>query len=465
MPFIKEIKMNSKITSLSILAFWSFLICIILITPCDIFSLPMIEATSDKIAKIEQLMSRIRENGQLSGTILVTVNGEVIYKSAIGYANIEWKIPNTLDTKFRIASATKPFTVMLILQLVEEGKLKLDGKLTDYLPEFPKEKGRDITIHQLLTHRSGIIGESKIPDLDDVERLYFTKDELLKYISEWELSYKPGTRSEYSNFGYALLGMIIEKVSGKSYAQLLQEKICEPAGMKNTIPDVNVPVINNRASGYNYNHLTGPQNSTYLDMSFVFSYGHLLSTVEDLYLWDKALYTEKLLSEKSKELFFNRYGWLYFRYPYGKNNKKVLCSNLDGSINGFASHIQRIEKDKIFIAFLRNMKEQNNQIVIKWESYIASRILAILYDEEYDMPRMSAAYSVFRVMLDSGIQAAIEKYHDLYTNHKDSYYFEDSKFDTLANKFDEIDEYEKAMAMRKLISKDLFSIPSSLPVT
>lgn len=453
--------MSRKITSFSILVFWSSLVCIILITPCDVFSLPKIEVTSDKIAKIEQVMNRIYENGQFSGTILVAVNGEVIYKNANGYANVEWKIPNTLGTKFRIASATKPFTAMLILQLVEDGKLKLDGKLTDYLPGFPKEKGKDITIHQLLTHTSGIIGESKIPDLEDVERLHYTKDELLKYISEWELSYKPGTRSEYSNFGYTLLGLIIEKISGKPYAQLLQEKICNPAGMKNTVPDVNVPVINNRASGYDYNYFTGSQNSTYLDMSFVFSYGHLLSTVEDLYLWDKALYTEKLLSEKSKELFFNGYGWRYFRYPYGKNNKRVLCSNLDGSINGFGSHIQRVERDKIFITILRNMKERNNQIVIKWPSYMASRILAILYDEEYNMPKMSAAYSVFRVILDSGIQAAIEKYHDLYTNHKDSYYFEESEFDTLANKFNEIDEDEKAVTMRKFIGRSDFS-PNSL---
>jgi len=295
--------MNYKFKHIPISMFLIFSIGLTLLTACDILSQPNVEITPEKIQEIEQVMNQICENGQISGAILVAINGEIIYKQALGYANWEWQVPNTTDTKFRIASATKPFTVMLILQLVEEGKLKLDGKLIDYLPEFPREKGENITIHQLLTHTSGIIGESKIPNLLDVERLYYTREKLLNYITKWELSYQPGTGREYSNFGYALLGMIIEKVSGKSYGQLLQEKICQPAGMKNTLPDVNVPLINKRASGYDYDYFTGQQNSTHINMSFVFSYGHLLSTVEDLYLWDKALYTEKLLSNKSKNFF------------------------------------------------------------------------------------------------------------------------------------------------------------------
>ncbi len=110
--------------------------------------------TRETAKEIDEIVSTIYENGQFSGAVLIAVNGEIIYNNAFGYANIEDHILNTPDTKFRIASFTKPFTAMLILQLVEDGMLHLDGKLVQYLPEFPKERGENITIHQLLTHNS-----------------------------------------------------------------------------------------------------------------------------------------------------------------------------------------------------------------------------------------------------------------------------------------------------------------------
>jgi len=424
---------------------------IVLVNACNGPSGSPVEITPEKKAKIREVMDRICKNGQFSGAMLVAVNGEVIYSRAHGYANLEWKVPNTLDTKFRIASASKPFTAMLILKLMDEGKLTLDGKLTDYLPEFPGEKGDAITVHQLLTHTSGVMGEPRLSDLEDIERLYYTRERLFQYICEKELVYPPGNGREYSNFGYFLLGMIIEKVSGKPYGQLLQEKICGPAGMKNTIPDVNVPLIEKRASGYDHDYIEGLKNSTFLDMSFVFGYGHLLSTVEDLFLFDKALYTDQLLSKQSRALFFLRYGWLPFRYPYGKNNKRILSNNLDGSVNGFGSHIFRIEKDRIFITILRNMKERNNQIFVKWPSYITSRVLAILFDEEYDMPRISGAYTVFRAFLESGVQAGTETYHDLDANQKNQYYFNEDEFHTLGQTLYDAGKLKEALAYYMLI--------------
>ena len=268
-------------------------------------TLSLSEETENKIGQIVNMMD---DNGQFSGAVLISVKGKIIYKDAVGYANIEDSIPNTCDTKFRIASFSKPFTVMLILQLVEEGKLKLDGKLTEYLPEFPKDKGEDITIHQLLTHTAGITGESRIPNLIDIEKEFYSREKLLDCIIHKELVYKPGKGREYSNFGFTLLGMVIEKVSGKSYNEVLQEKICTPAGMKNTLEDVTARQINNRAIGYTYDYFTGIEKASFLDMSFCLGAGHLLSTVNDLYLFDQALYTEKLLNEKSKDLFFNKYG-------------------------------------------------------------------------------------------------------------------------------------------------------------
>ena len=412
-----------------------------------------VKVTNKKIKEIEEVMDLIYENGQIFGTILVAVKGKIIFDKAYGYANLEWNIPNTTDTKYRVASITKPFTTILILQLIEEGKLKLDGKLTDYLPNFPIEKGNDITIHQLLTHTSGIISEPSVSNLENLERLYYSKERLFNTIIKQDIAFKPGERRGYSNFGYALLAMIIEEVSGKPYNVMLQEKICIPAGMKNTIPDVNVPLINKRASGYQMDYFTGYENAALIDMSFVFGYGHLLSTVEDLHLFDQALYSDILLSEKSKVLFFDRkkqFGWEYLQFKYGINNKKIECNQYNGSINGFGSHIQRIAKDEVFICILRNMKERGNQIVIKWPNFIASRIVSILYDEEYELPKKSAAYEVFKTMVDSGIEKADEKYSAIKKNQKAQFYFDEKEFNILGYELISENRIDDAIEIFKL---------------
>ncbi len=400
--------------------------------------------------EISQIINKMDDNGQFSGAVLISVKGDIIYKNAVGYANLEDSIPNTVDTKFRIASFTKPFTAMLILQLVEEEKLELDGKLTQYLPEFPKEKGENITIHQLLTHTAGITGESRISNLIDIEKEYYSRERLLNCIAERELVYEPGKGREYSNFGYALLGLVIERVSGKSYDEVLQEKICQPAGMKNTLEDITAQPIENRAIGYNYNYFSGLEEASFLDMSFCLGAGQLLSTVEDLYLFDKALYTDKLLNEESKELFFNKYGWHYQKCPYGKGYKKIRSNSLDGSINGFGSHTQRIEKDTVFIVALRNTKEYKKQIVIKWPDYMMSRILAVLYGEEYDLPKKSGAYAIFKTMLDSGEKKATNFYHEMKKNQRDKYYLNKREFLFFEKEFISNDMRDMAKAYNKI---------------
>ena len=365
--------------------------------------------SEDLATEIDKIITTMYEYDQFSGIVLVSLKDSIIIKKGYGYANIEDSIPNTPDSKFMIASFTKPFTAMLILQLVEDGKLKLDGKLSDYLPEFTKKEGKEITIHQLLTHTSGMGGEWHIPNLIDIEKEFYTRKRLLDTIIKQDLVYEPGEGKEYSNFGYALLGLVIEKVSGMSYDEYMNEKICKPAGMKNTLSDVSANDIVNRAKGYTYNYFTGLEDCSFLDMSFVFGYGHLLSAVEDLYLFNKALDSNVLLSEESKKLFFDKYGWFSVRYSCGNGFKKVLSYSLDGSGNGFQSHTHRIENDSIFIVVLRNAKEQvyEKEIVIKWARSIVSRVLAIIYNEDYDPPKRSLAFTLFQTLIDSGYEEAL----------------------------------------------------------
>ena len=405
------------------------LLLIIVLSGCGFISTnPTLSIPVDANEKIAQIVNMMDNNGQFSGAVLISVKGKIIYKDAVGYANIADSIPITCDTKFRIASFTKPITDMLILQLVEDGKLNLDDKLTDYLPEFPKEKGEGITIHHLLTHTAGITGESRIPNLIDIEKEYYTRERFLDCIIEKDIIFKPGEGREYSNFGYALLGMIIEKASGMTYEELLQEKICKPAGMKNTLGDITAQHIDKRALGYNYNYFTGLELASFIDMSFTFGAGHLLSTVNDLYLFDKALYTNKLLNEKSKELFLNKYGWKHQNCPYGKGFKKIRSNSLDGSVNGFGSHTQRIEKDSVFIVALRNTKEYKKEIVIKWPDYMMSRILAVMYGAEYDLPKKSGAFSIFQALIESGYEDAEKLQKEIIGKQNDKYYLKKREF-------------------------------------
>jgi CubicO group peptidase (beta-lactamase class C family) len=158
---------------------------------------------------------------------------EVILQSGYGLANVELNVPNTPETKFRIGSLTKQFTAMLVVQLAAEGKLKLDGKVSDYLPEYPKASGEQITIHHLLTHQSGIADFSKAEFLR-YSREYVSQIDLAKLFWEKPLAFSPGTKYSYSNPGYQLLGVLIERVAGKLYEQVLKERICEPLGMRDT---------------------------------------------------------------------------------------------------------------------------------------------------------------------------------------------------------------------------------------
>jgi CubicO group peptidase (beta-lactamase class C family) len=206
-------------------------------------------------------------------------------------ANIEWAIANAPDTKFRLGSLTKQFTAMLIMQLVEGGKLKLEGKITGYLTDYPKATGDKITINHLLTHTSGIPNYTGLPAFQEtLSRNPYKPTDFIKQFSDLLLEFEPGSRFAYSNSGYFLLGVLIEKVTGKTYENVLQESIFKPLQMNNTGYDVFTTILPKRAMGYEKRGLNYV-NAPYLDMSIPYAAGSLYSTVEDLALWDQALYS------------------------------------------------------------------------------------------------------------------------------------------------------------------------------
>src|SRR5438876_391361 len=315
----------------------------------------------DKASKIDQLISLYNRYGQFNGSALVADNGRVIYKKGFGLANMEWNIPNAPDTKFRLGSITKQFTATLILQLVEQGKIKLDGKLSDYLPDYRKDTGAKVTIHNLLSHTSGVPSYTSLPGFfANVSRNPFAVDDFMKKYASGDLEFEPGTKFVYSNSGYFLLGAIIEKVTGKPYEQVLKQNIFDPLGMKDSGYDHWETILSKRAIGYTQTP-RGYETAPYLDMSIPYAAGSLYSTVEDLYLWDQALYGEKILSAKSKELMFrpnlNNYGYGFVMTkatlaPPTKLAVPVIQHN--GGINGFSTTIVRMVDDKRLIVLLDN---------------------------------------------------------------------------------------------------------------
>lgn len=247
-----------------------------------------------KAKQIEQLLSKYNEYGQFNGSALVAEHGKVIFQQGFGQANMEWNIPNQPDTKFRLGSISKQFTALLIVKLAEEGKIKLDVPITTYLQDYPKENGDKITIHNLLTHTSGIPNYTNAPNFfKDKARNPYTPEQFVKTFSSLPLEFTPGEKFNYSNSGYFLLGYIIEKITGKTYEQYLQEVIFTPLKMVNSGYDHSDVILKNRAAGYERKGKL-ITNAAYLDMSIPYAAGSLYSTVEDLYLWDQALYTNKL---------------------------------------------------------------------------------------------------------------------------------------------------------------------------
>lgn len=372
-------------------------------------------SAQEKAKQIEQLLNKYNEYGQFNGSALVAENGKVIFKKGFGSANMEWNIPNQPDTKFRLGSISKQFTALLIVKLAEEGKLKLDVPISTYLPDYPKENGDKITTHHLLTHTSGIPNYTNAPNFfKDKSRNPYTPAEFVKTFSSLPLEFKPGEKFNYSNSGYFLLGYIIEKITGKTYEQYLQEIVFTPLKMVNSGYDHSDVILKNRAAGYE-KHGKQIVNAAYLDMSIPYAAGSLYSTVEDLYLWDQALYTNKLLNEKSIESLFKSYisagrafygyGWFIDDVDNG-DKEKLKTIGHGGGINGFNTIISRYPADKNLIVLLNNtggtiLGEMNDAI------------RAILYNKPFNQPKKSLALDLLDIYDTKGAAAGTESYKKL----------------------------------------------------
>lgn len=406
------------------------------------------KGAQDKVAKIQEVLSLAHKYRLFNGTALVAENGKVIYKGGFGMANMEWGIPNTPETKFRLGSITKQFTAMLTLQLVDQGRIKLDGKVSDYLPDYRKDVGEKVTVHHLLTHTSGIPSYTSQPGFfQNVSRNPYKVEEFVKKYASGDFEFEPGSKYAYNNSGYFLLGAIIERVTEKTYEQVLQENIFGPLGMKNTGYDHHDTIIEKRAAGYNKTP-DGYTNAQYLDMSIPYAAGSMYSTVLDLYLWDQALYTDKLISAKSKEVMYTpflenyAYGWVVSNASFKLNDQPVQMIRHGGGINGFSTILERFPQEKILIVLLDNTGQNVGRL--------SQKIASILYNQPYEMPKMSIVAILEKTIKEKGIEAGIAQYRELKLKQSATHDFAEPELNQLGYLLMRSNKFKEAVEIFKL---------------
>ena len=339
----------------------------------------LVDKRKDIESKVDEYIDAYLKMGNFSGSILIAREGKILLSKGYGMANFEHDVPNTAQTKFRLGSITKQFTAMAIMQLQEKGLLNVDDPIKKYIPDYPN--GERITIHHLLTHTSGIPNLTSFPDYRRTMMIPSPVEKTIERFKDKPLEFTPGEKLKYSNSGYILLGYIIEKVSGKSYEAYLKENIFQPLNMVNTGYDHHSTLLKHRAAGYALTD-KGLINAPYNDMSIPHGAGALYSTVEDLYLWDRALYTEKLVKKGSLNKMFTPfkenygYGWVITSLF---NHKRI---GHGGRIVGFSTSISRYIDDDVFIVVLSNIA---NAPIEK----ISEDLAAIVFGEECELPKDS----------------------------------------------------------------------------
>ncbi|MCX8129155.1 MAG: serine hydrolase [Clostridia bacterium] len=332
-------------------------------------------------ANLNQYLNAYQKAANFQGSVLIAKEGNILINRGYGAADFLQSTKNTSQTRFAIGSVTKQFTAMAIMQLQEKGLLSVEDKLSEYYPDF--KRGDEITIHNLLTHSSGIPNYTDMPEyIRQITKIYKAED-IISFLKDKPLDFDPGKEYKYSNSGYLLLGGIIESASKLSFDEYLKNNIFDPLGMKDSGVCYDSGKKGSQVSGH-IGYLDIYNVDDEMATKVAHSAGNIYSTVEDLYRWDRALYTEKLVSKTAMEKIFTPhidtkgmgyygYGWVISESELGKG---VMHS---GFTLGFSADFRRYVDRDITIIVLANKDHMNT-------SKMFAGIKAILAGSKYELP-------------------------------------------------------------------------------
>jgi CubicO group peptidase (beta-lactamase class C family) len=344
-------------------------------------------------AYFDKILSEQFKTDEPGVTALVSRNGQIIYKKAFGMANLELNTPMQLDNVFWVASIGKQFTSVAILQLMEQGKLKLQDEITKFIPDYPTQ-GNKITIEHLLTHTSGIQNFSGMKDPEKKLALDCSPNEVIDFFKDLPMLFAPGTKWEYNNSGYFLLGYIIEKITGKPYSEYLEENFFKPLGMTNSLYANDTRIIKNRVGAYSQGD-NGFENSKSRNITHVYSAGAIQTTVEDFFKWHQAVHTYKLVKKENLDKAFTRYklnDGTETDYGYGWRLGNVYDSPSiwhGGLITGFGTMEIYLSKEDVFVVIFSNCD-------CIYPKDIASRLAALTAGRSYEFKEISVENSILK---------------------------------------------------------------------
>ncbi|WP_336518383.1 serine hydrolase [Pollutibacter soli] len=337
-------------------------------------------------SKLDELMSAYAKQYKFNGAVLVSKGDQILLNKGYGIQDAADKINNDSATVFQLGSITKQFTAIMILKLQEQKKLNINDKLSKYFPSYPK--GDSITIKHLLTHTSGIYSYTNDATFMNNEITKpLNRKQVMALFENKPLEFSPGTKWEYSNSAYILLGFIIEDVTKMTYYQAARKMIFQPLGMTHTGFDFTNLSVREKAVGYMRINEQVQVKAPIVDSSVSFSAGAMYSTTSDLYKWYLSLKNNKIISAASKQMastpVLNKYG---FGLGIDSVDGKLRIAH-GGGIHGFTTNISIVQADGICIVLLNNASNS-------FLSTITESIYAILYNKPYELPKERVAVSL-----------------------------------------------------------------------
>jgi len=325
--------------------------------------------------KLDSLFSRIETFEKGMGTISIFQNGQEVYQKNFGYSDVEHRIKNTSETKYRIGSVSKTFTATIMMKLIENGRITLNTKLSDYYPEIPN--ANKITIEHLLQHRSGIPNFIEVEDYTEWSVNKQTKEELLNRIISGGVSFEPDEEFQYSNSNYVLLTYIAEAVTEKKFSDLLDKIIINPCGLKNTY--VGGTINASKDEAYSYIKLSSNwEKASETDMSVPQGSGFIVSTPYDLNLFLHCLFSGRIVNKENFDKMLDlkdNFGFGLFQAPFYDE----IGYGHTGGIDGFQSNAFYFPESKVSVALVENgVAYMLNNILIG--------CLSIYFGKDYDLP-------------------------------------------------------------------------------